>query len=142
MTTRILLNDMLPESWLCQSKYSLTITPVTVEEVQLNCFTVDSSILCDQGSPVPLVLNATNLIGNSAICDAVARSCWNKSLFEGRPLYPKVPASTVWEDLPNIGDVAYICLGEISDRILVQHLEKPSEQWLKVMFLEFKIMNV
>ena len=122
----IWINDSLPESWLCQDNLGLTIVPTTIEEIRNNCFKYDSQ---NQGSPI--ILTASVIMGNSAICDAFARVIWR-----GESAAPKIPPSQTWDDLPVSGDIAFLGISDISNRVLVNHFDFPQATWLKVTFFK------
>lgn len=120
----IWINDGLPESWLCQDNLGLTILPTTIEEIRNNCFKYDS-----QGEGSPIILTASVIMGNSAICDAFARVIWR-----GELIIPKISPSQTWDDPPVSGDMAFLGIGDISNRVLVNHYNFPQATWLKVIF--------
>jgi hypothetical protein len=120
----IWINDGLPESWLCQDKLGLKIVPTTIEEIRTNCFKDDL-----QGEECPIILTATVIMGNSSICDAFARVIWR-----GELATPKIPPSQIWYDPPASGDVAFLGIGDISNRVLVNYCDFPQATWLKVTF--------
>jgi hypothetical protein len=121
----IWINDNLPESWLCQDNLSLTIVPTTIEEIRTNCFKYDS-----QGEESPII-TATVIMGNSVICDAFARVIW-----QGELAIPTTPPSLIWYDPPVSGDVAFLGIGDISNRVLAGYSDFPQATWLKVTFLD------
>jgi hypothetical protein len=124
MTTWI--NDSLPESWLSQENLGLKIVPTTIEEIRNNCFKYDP-----QGEGSPITLTASVIMGNSAICDAFARVIWR-----GELATPIIPPRQTWDDPPVCGDVAFLGIGDISDRVLVNYFDFPQATWLKVTFFK------
>ncbi len=120
----IWINDGLPESWLSQNNLGLTILPTTIEEIRNNCFKSDT-----QGEGSPIILTASVIMGNSAICDAFARVIWR-----GQLATPKIPPSQIWDDPPVSGDIAFLGIGDISNRVLVNHCDFPQATWLKLTF--------
>jgi hypothetical protein len=121
----IWINDNLPESWLCQDDLGLKIVPTTIEEIRTNCFKYDS-----QGEELPII-TATVIMGNSVICDAFARVIW-----QGELAIPAIPPSLIWYDPPVSGDVAFLGIGDISNRVLAGYSNFPQATWLKVTFLD------